>query len=382
MGLIESWQQNRERIASEIGDSVEKVRERSFVVDGATKVLCYIAEFHPDNYNRTTPFLRSLIDSTCRASGEAGLPARPPSFEGGQCDALYQVYATLRRTFTNTGEFIQEREVNLSAHPGPIDDVFIEYQPIERGFTGVFAIILASPPEGPYRDDRRQGGNNISEELLSVRIERIDGQPDDCGNHGPTDRPPSAPIPEEETQFDVPLDGGDMTFVLNQNTFEGTRIEFNNADFDIVVDLDGFKTETDAEKPVTQPDDSVTEEEEEEEETKFAPEKLVEVVVAEEEEEVEEEGVTFDFLAVTVTTFPDAGRTYVSANPSDIHFNAAYLRWMGSGDGKGFSYPDIPIRRVQTVHPRPDNVDGYRIYAVNGAKISVITYTENQGEEE
>lgn len=369
MGLIESWQENRDRIAEEIGGSVTKVRERSLIVDGATKVFCYIAEFHPDNYNQASPFFRSLLDSTCKAKGEGGLTPRPDTFVGGQCDALYRVYITARKTFTNTGEFIQEREVYLSIHPGPINKVYIEYQPIERGFTGVFAIIEASPPDEPYRDDRPLGGNNISEEIISTRIVRDDGQPDECGDPDLPERPSTEPIPEAEKHFNVTFDDDVMVFDLDLSAPIENRLVFINNDFNVVVDLDGFKTETEPEKPTVVDDPGGKT-------TVFKPEELDKTPVLEEGEEVEEENEEVEFVTVTVTKLPDSGRTYLSENADDIHINAAYLRWMGTGDGARFSYPDIAIRRLKTVHKRPDEAGAYRVYAVNGAKISVDSYTE------
>jgi len=369
MGLIESWQENRDRIAEEIGGSVTKVRERSLIVDGATKVFCYIAEYHPDNYNNASPFFRSLLDSTCKAKGEEGITPRPDPFVGGQCDTSYRVYITTRRSWTNTGEFISEREINLSVHPGPINDVFVEFQPIERGFTGIFAVVLASPPEGPYRWEQMIGGNNITEEILSTRIVREDGQADECGDPDLPERPTTEPVPEAEKQFNVVFDDDVMVFDLDLSVPIENRMVFVNNDFNLVVDLDGFKTETEPEKPVAVDDPGGKT-------TTFAPEELDKTPVLEEGEEVEEENAEIEFVTVTVTKLPDSGRTYVSENADDIHMNAAYLRWMGTGDGARFSYPDIAIRRIRTVHKRPDEAGAYRIYAVNGAKISVDIYTE------
>lgn len=100
------------------------------------------------------------------------------------------------------------------------------------------------------------------------------------------------------------------------------------------------------------------------------------------EEQAEEEDVSVEYLTVTVTTPPCSGRTYVSSNPDNVHFNAAYLRWTGTGGGAEFDFPDIPIRRLKTLHRRPDDAGGYKIYAVNGASIAVTKFMKQAEEEE
>jgi len=369
MGLIESWQENRDRIAEEIGGSVTKVRERSLIVDGATKVFCYIAEFHPDNYNQASPFFRSLLDSTCKAKGEEGLTPRPdPVFIGGQCPGIqYEVLVEADSNFN--GGANQPRSSRLIVF-GPIERLFIgRDSPVnDPRILALQCFARDAFGEEKYFGDV-YGGVGWNAEITSVVINRSDGLLDDCGDVGQEERPTTDPVPEAEKQFNVVFDDDVMVFDLDLSTPIENRMVFINNDFNVVVDLDGFKTETEPEKPVAVDDPGG-------DTTTFDPEELDKTPVLEEGEEVEEENETIEFVTVTVTKLPDSGRTYLSQRSSDIHMNAAYLRWMGTGEGREFSYPDIAIRRIKTVHKRPDEAGSYRVYAVNGAKISVDTYTE------
>ncbi len=390
MGLIESWQQNRERIAQGVGDSVTKVREKNLIVDGATKVACYIAEFHPDNYNQTTPFLRALIDSTCRAINEPGLLPRPePQFNGGQCDTFdYTVTVTFDRFFN--GDFVQEQTFVFNAVPGAVLGAVARQTPNDPRLIEIH-VISSNPPANPAVTDRPIGGAGISAEITNVTVEPADSSDADiCGDPKPPDRPPTGDVPPEEKRFTVNFDGDDVTFDLDLDSMTGTSLTFVNNDFDVTINLDGFSTDDSDTSSGgggaggAGGDGTTSEEEEPRFRSKktFKPEELEETPVGIEVEEVEEEDETIEFVTVTVVGLPDSGRTYVSQNPEDIHMNAAYLRWTGAGEGAGFSYPDIAIRRLQTVHRRPDEAGGYRVYAVNGATISVSTYSEIVGDDE
>lgn len=99
--------------------------------------------------------------------------------------------------------------------------------------------------------------------------------------------------------------------------------------------------------------------------------------VAEDEEieEVEVEDEEIDWVLVTITTPPSGGKTILQSNPENNDYFAGYFAWVLT-EGGVYWLEQKPIRKIRQAFRAPENISGYRIYAVNDAKLQARQYTQ------
>lgn len=194
--------------------------------------------------NPIAQFQKSLWDKLCSPPGRPGLPppTQPPLFTGGQCpDVLYRVRVGSVNTELNpngasTVPF--EREQSL---PGPITNFTYEYRGDSIGMRAELDCGF-----GHYNFAQDGGGPDWTK-VAYVRVERLDGQPDNCGDE-PGGTSYIAPPPEALTQ-NITVNQGDTNIsfpvTFNSSTTINIPIKVVGTDptsgnnFTINFDFDG-----------------------------------------------------------------------------------------------------------------------------------------------
>ena len=324
MSIIETWKQGRERIARQAGEQLNEIAEENLLVDGALDVACYVAEFHPDNYNQTTPFLRSLIDSTCRAYGRTGLPPRESatSFTGGQCvGSTYQVTFQFERYQGNT--LAQTGERNFIRVPGAIQAVIGGYASDDPP-VAIAKIVIDPDPPNKGITEIPLGGINDRIVITGVQVAVEDGQPDNCGNPPLSDRPDSGQVPKEGRCFSVEFDGEQIELCLNEETLPGSKFCFESENLIICISEEGISVEQKPdideipfdEENFDEKDAECTPPEDIEAETNGEPPEGVTVCEGETEE--------LKWLLTTITKFSDTSKIIAHKDPAQYRL----LRWI------------------------------------------------------
>lgn len=181
-------------------------------------------------------YSKGFWDELC-SSRPTPPPASPkPTFTGGQCPGVqYRVYYTSVTTSSNPSGAGYEltREVDAA---GPITNFTYEYR---NDGVGYRAELDSGDQHYAFPQD---GGGRGWRTLKSVRVVRLDGQPDNCGDE--TTNFPIVDIPSSERTINVnvQLRNGDVynipiTLVPSINNDYG--IEFDAGDINVKFDLSG-----------------------------------------------------------------------------------------------------------------------------------------------
>jgi hypothetical protein len=345
-------------------------------VSGAADFACQLYKDHPGIANPFDPFGfgRGVWDKMCE-SRPPGLPAPPPpGTAGGQCQGVaYEVIASILRP--NRPTYDETAVVN-----GPVKDVHIFREPD----TGTQRLRIRDQT-GALTLNRNIGGGEAAWGVGAVRINRVDGQPDNCGNYSESGYPPVT-LPEAErttvvnvtnnnnNNFAVPVVVGvanaDIDFNVNM------PITFNLGGVKVYVDADGFhtgdppgKTKKDI-KGIKDKMDDNEHPPNPEDDPRLTPTLQPD---AEADEQTDVEGGRW--VQITLTTLPD--KAQYSSNGRNVYF-AGWIEFL-KGD---FALPRLQINYQRSIFRFPDGADGYSYTFTNGAQGTVVLFTEEEEEEE
>lgn len=122
---------------------------------------------------------------------QAGTPSEP--YTGGQCDTLYRIRADI--SFELNGNPFSFPNRAVASYIGPVQGVYLDTGGGDALY--VYAIQGDGTEKGWINQDNNNSGYS-NQSLTNVRMERIDGMPDNCGNP-PANQPVPAPLP-----YDMP----------------------------------------------------------------------------------------------------------------------------------------------------------------------------------
>lgn len=381
MGIIKTWSEVNEAVGAAVGDGI--VDAAVGIANGACNILSKYPNAFP-----LVPYARGFVKGVCSNVGQE-IPEADVTFEGGQCPVRYIISVVY--DLIPQGETASEERTTaaFASFSGPITAIDTDYS--VNGGVIIVTAFSASSPQGSTSTINLPNGSSLVDGSVQPIVARVDGLEDNCGDSAPQ-LPPDAPVdPADFTPNITVNEYNEAGDVINTENYQ---VDFNNTDlsqFDFSLEVGGMTVNVDV-GGINIGGGSPGEGQKPSQERKdiadncggggvFSPEELVEEEGEETEEEVEAEASEVEYLLITVTELPDSGRTYVSDNPENIQFNAAYLRWTGFNEGQGYSFPDIPVRRLRTIHKRPDDAGGYVAYAVNGAKIRISKFVIEEGEE-
>ena len=356
MGIIKSINDWEEDVGENVGDYIQDTLTKT------TEFLCGIRAKYPNSFFDRS-FGRGLANSICRNLGSGAVLPEPAPFAGGQCVGVqYEVLMTADPTFNGAPRAETSARLVLF---GPITDAGVN-RPIpgnDPRIIGFFAFgkdVLGND----FETASPIGGVGWEAELTSIQVNRIDGLADTCGNVEPS-FPPDPPRDSSDfsttvTVCDRDEDGNE----INCEEVEVVLPEEDTINFPVCVVVDGKKICLDAdgwtiedapfEEPV-KPDDL-------EEET------------GEETEEESEEDERIRWVSVEITTLPSQGKQIFHRNSVDNDYIGGWLVWTVKAGGRLWHLPALPIRKTWGIFDAPDGVAGYRIYAVNSAKLRPTVY--------
>jgi hypothetical protein len=148
--------------------------------------------------------MSNICDPWLESQGSGG-PVLEVPFSGGQCSTIYRVFLTVRRVSDDVVVIGPDTAAqnpsqnNQNAWPGPIQAVFARRNPSNPSRWG-WAVTDAT--------GETFGTLSVSSEVYvaGVTLERLDGQPDNCGD------PPGEPAPNPNPRPDPGLDPEDEPF--------------------------------------------------------------------------------------------------------------------------------------------------------------------------
>lgn len=362
MGLVESWNNYHRRVGEVIGGAAAITAENNVIMGAIVPALCGLASKYPSTW-AAPPYTRGWVNSACNDAGLPGFPAPADLPRGGQCDTIYVVEYT---AISNFGNFDRVSQIR-----GPILDIYAV-----QGGNILADVLRGEPPSrltivfdgaGPYTD-------------VDIKsIERLDGLPDDCGN-SPDYYPPDPAI--DFNDFTITInhtDGSVQNYTTSTNISNSTSISFNGGGTTIKIGNDGVS--------ISDGDDSAVKDDPPSSDTTttFIPEDDPEKfdinkypAPGDEEEgldELEVENDMVDWVLVEIAVPPVKGKTILQNNPEDNDYFAGYFSWI-INVGSAYRLEQQAIRKRLTAFRAPENISGYRIYAVNGAKLAITEYTQ------
>lgn len=341
------------------------------------------------------------------------VPLPPPPFTGGQCPVGYTLFVRLRRVDVSGVSC----PVSLSPSAGtplipgggrgdfwgPIGGVSIGGSSTTSCGAGGDGIVVRC--HGFYPSPRLSNPVNLFVQLIvpngatylegidEIAVQRVGGQPDNCGNL-PTEYPPIIPpgptvynvdINDSQSIITVPITWtGDFSIPLTFN-FEGGLIHFDFGGISIEWSGDlviggGGKNPYPEKPPVVLPpgqpppggggtlpkpgDPPVI----------ISPPITVTPVDPIEEEPPEDEA--FLYLEIIVTSIQQDSKFIIeNVNADDTIYFAGYVSFTVKDKPGSTSAPEIPIRRQKNLIHVPPEYDGYRVRATNGANLTVTSFS-------
>ena len=85
-------------------------------------------------------------------------------------------------------------------------------------------------------------------------------------------------------------------------------------------------------------------------------------------EDIEVEDKEIIWVLVEISTFPIKGKSILASNQNDNDYFAGYFSWLLEDDKK-YRLETFPIRKQFQAFKAPENIGGYSLYSVNGAKL-------------
>lgn len=350
----------------------------------AKKFACRLWNDYPDQWTDGTAFgspIRQFWNSLCYEPPEPPLEPPPPTFTGGQCPIKYTVQTSIA-VFPST--------VNCNRNPdsisnfsqtlwGPIGGFNLIEPTGNCGGKKTFTITCHGTAAGSSPRLINPVNLTISTfsygrflEIVSTSITPVAGQPpDNCGNL-PTNYPPTIPPEPGDETYNVNFEGDEnnnfsFPLIWNDIDFE-IPLKFNFDVGDVAFNFDGIeinfkennewkinppkKTDNGDNVFTYNPPDDYTSED--------SPTET-------EEEKEESDDETIDLVLIEVTEPPLFGtqKVITQNNPEDTTFFAGYFSWKYDD----YRHAEIPIRKKKNVFKNNIGANGYRFYAVNGAKL-------------
>lgn len=407
-----------ERIGNNTADFTDKLAE------GVRNFSCELWRRFPDQITQNkalaTSFARGFMNNVC---SDQELPDPPPEpLIGGQCDAVYRIRF-------QRGEYsVQDGSFQWALTGDLIFTSVSGVATLQICRTGAnpqcfFPETDALPNGQSAQYEVRIGLNNGQEQILSISgfqpamrlitfssgsyFQREDGLPDDCGN-SPTQYPPTSPTVNDYTTI-ININSEDNSTLSYPVTYNPTTynfpLDFDLGGINVQVNLGGIDFNFSAISidgvpvPLPSGESAPTPRPSDDGNRGFPgsepPPNLIEDYVPKPpnpedfDEDIQEDvtGVeeTQDvgevvWVLVEVTTYPTPikNKIIIMNDSSDNTMFAGYLNWTILVNGQEYRLPDIPIRKERSAFPAPRNTQGYRIYALNGARLRVTKYVQKE----
>jgi len=377
------WSQFFEEFGEGVGGGVRQVADQFTLGRLAVKASCTLTSFDP-RFRDLTPYSRGFWRSVC---SQAGFDVPPPtdgnSFQGGQCPEIYAVSGLRAKNgISHCDELIVDIPWGLNLQ-GPIRGIVgtVEREQAKIDCDtgqqiGTQDFIAAQVDHGSLENPQKttiifHTDDYASEQVVYITdVTRIDGLPDDCGNNDGSE--------QVDRDFDhEPTGEPSVTnYKIDRSVNIDNGITFNGGDTSITVSPDGISIDDNINDEVI--DDTAGQEpglpDADSDEWVVTDRPGVE----EEEEELEEvevEDEEIDWVLITITSFPINGKTILHNNPTDNDYFAGYFSWTIKDKGT-FRLEQQAIRKQYTAFKAPENISGYRMYAVNGARLTLKEYKQ------
>ena len=402
-----------ERIGNGTADFVDKLSES--VREFSCQLWSKYPDFITENKAIGTSFARGFMTNLCK---DKTLPLAPqPPFEGGQCFTRYDVTAickvAVKNTFqgVNQGDIIRAR-TNNARHNGPIkqlvptpfkvnEHIYIHAKPDSRNIPYPYYYQGGQIFWGnPSNDNLPIAGVYVSE-IIGYELVREDGQADNCGDL-PIQYPTTNHTQQDfQTIININIEDGDtLTFPLVYVPIDfNFPLNFDLGGLNVTVDLGGINFDFNligidglpislptGENPPIIPEKPPIDTTPKNKTRCYLPlppnsndlDKTVSDDVEEEEEETEPGKIVW--ILVTIINPPDGSnfKTITQDNPEDNTYFAGYFCWTIVAEGETYRLPEEPIRKLKNAYFAPENTNGYRIYAINGARLKVTKFEQKE----
>lgn len=337
------------------------------------ETVCMIRSKYPNTFLRGG-VLDPVMARLCYDSGaQVPLPPPLPLFRGGQCPGVrYGVGGTFKLTVKPPDE--TPRAFYLGVMYGPIEAVYVTNSPHNGAANGTWIEAKGRNSAGNEAySSSLQSSAKVQGSIVSVDLNRTDGLVDNCGDPLPPGREdPPIDLQDFSRQIEIcgtPEDNNDQRCVIVPIDFFPFLDENGNQCYLIdgrkyCFTPDGIKPEDDGEEDEF-PDITDTDPD---------PEK-------DDVEDDEEEDEKIKYVTTKITTFPSQGKTILQKDELDNDYFAGYFNWFITNEEGKYMLPAMPIRKVSQIFKNIDEADGYRLYTVNNAKISVQVFKEKGKEE-
>lgn len=368
-----SYRQGWDTLLRVSGDTVGGKFNEAFAQGALGEALvqasCELAREDP-RFGNLTSYEKGFYKGLCSEYGyDIDEVQRPGNaYTGGQCPVPYFIiYDVVYQNQT-----IPDREVG--AHYGKIHSVELD----DDGFV----VITHGTRDNPEAKVMQRYGSGASQggytDLSNVRVRRSDGEADDCGDG----EPPVLEPPTGEKCFDIVFSGETQptTFCRSHGQPFDSEFCFETDEYIVCVSPDGISitSKDDLEKPVGKKPFN---------EDDFEP-KTPECIPPEEFEQLSEEekegGIEacesdveeLKWLLVQITEFPNLGKAIFHPKPENTDYYAGYVVWYINTKGGQFTLPAIPIRKAKMAFKPPEDINGYRVYTTNKAKVKLTELKE------
>jgi hypothetical protein len=396
--------------------------------------VCEMYEKYPNSW-LLSDFGKGLLDSTCPQM-PVDLPQKFPPFAGGQCSFAYSVrgYLQVKRWSASLGCPGSEADgfsylIAEAVAVGPIQGVSWRQEipssacsNIPESFSQAFMdvidgsgnIISVATGRYQYKTTEPVDWFTTSGEVQGptstyfmppftpggVFVQSfLPGQEDNCGDPEPI-YPPDPPINSDDFTKNVNVNNNFGPDNPNNNNFNltlnyspmGPNFEFpiniNISGVNININVDEINVGGEGDSPndivskdkLDKIDDTVTDidnkidnlpgNEEPIEEDNYDVGTPTEV---ETEEQVDDELI--EWVRIDIITPPTHKMTILGNVPEDTVYFAGYFRWSYND---GYTSEGIPIRYSKTQFKKPGGATGYRLYAINNAKLKATIFKEKQ----
>jgi hypothetical protein len=401
---------------------------------GAFTWVCEMYEKYPNNWV-LSDFGKGLLDSTCPTM-PVDLPQKFPPFSGGQCPIGYEIRSYLKvKRWDRSLAGCPGNEIGdvyllaVARINGPITNISWSVSSPSSACSGITesfnqatmtvtneAGATTFDPTGvrqakdtePTSFEEVSGAAQLSTSSYfmppytegTVFIQPINpGDLDNCGDPEPV-FPPDPPLDPNDYNKPINVDNDFGPGNPNNNNFDVTLVyeptvpnfEFpinvTVGDVNINIDVDEINIGGEGDGPgdvvpkdkLDKIDDTVTDinnkvdnlpgNEEPIEEDNYDTEPPTET---ETEEQVDDELI--EWVRIDIINPPTHKMTILGNVVEDTVYFAGYFRWVYND---GYTGEGIPIRYSKTQFKKPGGATGYRLYAINGAKLKTTIYKEKQ----
>lgn len=345
------------------------------IIEGA----CNLRTKYPKRFNRGG-LLSPVMNALCDGRGYDNPPPIPPPlpFAGGRC--LGEAYDAHITAITTNSDGTTSSRKSTALCIGEIVDIRIAQAETGDDTRGLLVITDNGPSSPRDRVISTYPVRPATTRISKIEIFGADGALDD-GRCDPPSGYPDDP-PDNDGDFDTTVtvdtypdkpDGErepvDVDITYDRDNEGGNRICGEAGGVRFCITSTGIESGNDAEETVGDDTDGGG----------APPDDLAEAE-GEEGEEAEELDPAIKWVTVEITTLPFSGKVVTHADTRDNDYFAGYFHWLVEANSKMWYMPAIPIRKELSVYKAPEGVQGYRLYAVNGATLKPTTYKEQTEE--